>query len=130
MCVGAVVVEDGRLLLIRRGRGPAQGEWSVPGGRVEGGELLAEAVVRELAEETGLEGVCGELIGWVERLGDDYHFVILDFAVTLLDPETEPVAGDDAQEVAWVPLHDVAEVQLVEGLAEFLHDHQIIETIL
>ena len=130
VCVGAVVVADGRLLLIRRGRGPAQGEWSVPGGRVEAGELLAEAVVRELAEETGLEGVCGELIGWVERLGDDHHFVILDFAVTLLNPEAEPVAGDDAAEAAWVPLHEVAEVQLVEGLAEFLHDNQIIETIL
>jgi 8-oxo-dGTP diphosphatase len=130
VCVGAVVVEDGRLLLIRRGRGPAQGEWSVPGGRVEAGELLAEAVVRELAEETGLEGVCGELIGWVERLGEDHHFVILDFAVTLLDPEADPVAGDDAQEAAWVPLHEVAEFQLVEGLAEFLHDNAIIETIL
>jgi 8-oxo-dGTP diphosphatase len=129
VCVGAVVVEDGRLLLIRRGRGPAQGEWSVPGGRVERGELLAEAVVRELAEETGLEGVCGELIGWVERIGDDHHFVILDFAVTLLDPEAEPVAGDDALEAAWVPLHEVAEIQLAEGLAEFLHDNQIIETI-
>ena len=130
VCVGAVVVEDGRLLLIRRGHGPAQGEWSVPGGRVEAGELMAEAVVRELAEETGLEGVCGELIGWVERLGEEHHFVILDFAVTLLDPEAEPLAGDDAQEAAWVPLHEVAEIQLVEGLAEFLHDHQIIETIL
>jgi 8-oxo-dGTP diphosphatase len=130
VCVGAVVVEDGRLLLIRRGRGPAQGEWSVPGGRVEAGELTAEAVVRELAEETGLEGVCGELIGWVERVGEDHHFVILDFAVTLLEPESEPVAGDDAQEAAWVPLHEVADVQLVEGLAEFLHDHKIIETIL
>ena len=130
MCVGAVIVEDGRLLLIRRGRGPAQGEWSVPGGRVESGEMLAEAVVRELAEETGLEGVCGELIGWVERVGEEHHHVILDFAVTLLDPDAEPVAGDDAEEVAWVPLHDVAEVQLVEGLAEFLHDHQIITTIL
>jgi 8-oxo-dGTP diphosphatase len=130
VCVGAVVVEDGRLLLIRRGRGPAQGEWSVPGGRVEAGELLAEAVVRELAEETGLEGVCGELIGWVERLGEDHHFVILDFAVTLLDPEADPVAGDDAQEAAWVPLHEVADFQLVEGLAEFLHDNAIIETIL
>lgn len=130
VCVGAVVVLDGRLLLIRRGHGPAQGEWSVPGGRVEAGELLAEAVVRELAEETGLEGVCGELIGWVERVGDGYHFVILDFAVTLLDPEAEPVAGDDAQEAAWVPLHELADLQLVEGLAEFLHDHKLIETIL
>jgi 8-oxo-dGTP diphosphatase len=130
VCVGAVVVEDGRLLLIRRGHGPGQGEWSVPGGRVEAGELMAEAVVRELAEETGLEGVCGEMIGWVERLGEDHHFVILDFAVTLLNPEAEPVAGDDAQEAAWVPLHEVAEIQLVEGLAEFLHDNAIIETIL
>jgi 8-oxo-dGTP diphosphatase len=130
VCVGAVVVEDGRLLLIRRGRGPAQGEWSVPGGRVEAGELLAEAVVRELAEETGLEGVCGEMIGWVERIGEDHHFVILDFAVTLLDPDGDPIAGDDAAEAAWVPLHELADLQLVEGLAEFLHDHKIIETIL
>ena len=129
VCVGAIVVEDDRLLLIRRGRGPAAGEWSVPGGRVERGELLAEAVVRELAEETGLEGVCGALIGWVERVADDHHFVILDFAVSLLDPLTEPVAGDDAMEVAWVPLHDVAEQRLVEGLAEFLHEHGIIPTI-
>ena len=96
---------------------------------MEAGETLAEAVVRELAEETGLEGVCGELIGWVERVGKEHHHVILDFAVTLLDPDAQPVAGDDALEVAWVPLHDVAEVQLVEGLDDFLHDHQIIETI-
>lgn len=129
VCVGAIVVQDGRLLLIRRGRGPAQGEWSVPGGRVEAGELLAEAVVRELAEETNLEGVCGELIGWVERVGDGHHFVILDFAVTLLDPEAMPVAGDDAAEATWAPLADLADYQLVEGLAEFLHDHRIIETI-
>ena len=130
VCVGAIVVEDGRLLLIRRGRGPAQGEWSVPGGRVEAGELLAEAVVRELAEETGLEGVCGQLLGWVERVGDGHHFVILDFVVTLLDADATPVAGDDAAEVEWVPLHELAERRLVEGLAEFLHDHGIIETIL
>ncbi|MEY2459920.1 MAG: 8-oxo-dGTP diphosphatase, partial [Acidimicrobiaceae bacterium] len=69
-------------------------------------------------------------IGWVERLGENHHFVILDFAVTLLDPEADPVAGDDAQEAAWVPLHEVADFQLVEGLAEFLHDNAIIETIL
>ena len=69
VCVGAVAIEDDRLLVVRRGHDPGAGQWSVPGGRVEAGELLAEAVVRELAEETGLEGVCGSLIGWVERVG-------------------------------------------------------------
>ena len=126
ICVGAIAVDGESLLLIRRGHGPGAGEWSLPGGRVEQGELLAEAVVRELAEETGIEGVCDELVGWVERFGDDYHYVILDFRVTVLDPDT-PVAGDDAAEAAWVPLHEVAELRLVEGLAEFLHDHGVID---
>src|ERR1700737_4609256 len=82
VCVGVIAVDDGRLLLIRRGHGPAAGSWSVPGGRVEWGETLAEAVVRELAEETGLEGVCDQLVGWVERIGDGYHYVILDLRGT------------------------------------------------
>ena len=128
VCVGAVAVDNDQLLLIRRGRGPAQGEWSVPGGRVMAGETLAEAVVRELLEETGVEGVCNDLIGWVERIGDDYHHVILDFRVDVLEP-TEPVAGDDAAEAAWVPLSEVADLQLVEGLAEFLHENGILEVI-
>ena len=129
VCVGAVALHDDCLLLIRRGRGPAAGEWSIPGGRVEDGETLAEAVVRELREETALEGVCGELVGWVERVGEDHHFVILDFAVTVLDPEPAPVAGSDAAEVQWVPLSEVAEYRLVDGLAEFLHEHGILATI-
>ena len=128
VCVGAIVVDEDDLLLIRRGRGPAQGEWSIPGGRVQPGELLAEAVVRELLEETGLEGICEDLVGWAERIGPDHHFVILDFRVTLLERAT-PTAGDDAAEAAWVPLVDVAELALVEGLAEFLHDHGILGTI-
>ncbi len=129
VAVGAIVIVDDRLLLIRRGRGPAAGRWSVPGGRVEAGELLAEAVVRELAEETGLEGVCGPLVGVVERFQEGHHFVILDHLVTLLEPDATPVAGDDAAEVAWVPMHDVAEWHLVDGLAEFLHDHGLLGTI-
>ena len=128
ICVGIIAVDADRLLLIRRGHGPAAGEWSVPGGRVEGGETLAEAVVRELAEETGLEGVCDQLVGWVERIGEDHHYVILDFAVTLL-AGSDPVAGDDATEARWVPLGDVAELRLVDGLAEFLHEHGIIDVI-
>src|SRR3954451_6828376 len=111
VCVGAIAVDGDRMLLGARGRGPAAGEWSVPGGRVEEGETLAEAVVRELAEETGIEAVCDEFVGWVERIGEDYHFVILDFHVTVLEP-AEPVAGDDAAEAAWVPLHEVTALRL------------------
>jgi 8-oxo-dGTP diphosphatase len=120
VAVGAVAVRDGALLLVRRGRGPAAGEWSVPGGHVESGETLAAAVVREVLEETGLEAVVDGFLGWVERIGADHHFVILDFAVTVLDKAATPVAGDDATEVAWVPLADLTDVRLVDGLYEFL----------
>jgi 8-oxo-dGTP diphosphatase len=125
--VGAIAVADDQLLMIRRGRGPAQGAWSVPGGRVERGETLAEAVVRELREETSLSGVCDSLVGVAERLDDEHHYVILDYQVTILDGP-DPVAGDDAAEAAWIPLHDVAELRLADGLAEFLHDHGILAT--
>ncbi|HET9442838.1 MAG TPA: NUDIX domain-containing protein [Acidimicrobiales bacterium] len=128
VCVGAIVVDEGDLLVIRRGWAPGEGRWSIPGGRVERGEMLAEAVVRELAEETGLEGICEDLVGWTERIDDDHHFVILDFRVTLLERGV-PVAGHDALEARWVPLFDVADLDLVEGLAEFLHDHGILPVI-
>jgi len=126
IAVGAVVVRDDCLLVIRRGHGPGAGEWSVPGGRVEAGETLHEAVVREMWEETGLEVVVERFLGWVERLGDDHHFVILDFVVGLLDAEATVVAGDDAAEAAWVPLHELSEIRLVAGLHEFLTDHGVI----
>ena len=124
--MGAVAVDDDRLLLVRRGHGPAAGEWSVPGGRVEPGETLIEAVVRELWEETGLEGVCDRFVGWVERIDDENHFVILDFAVTVLDPAAVPVAGDDAAEAAWVPLTELGDYRVVDGLVEFLRDHAMV----
>lgn len=126
VAVGAVAVRDGALLLVRRGRGPAAGEWSVPGGRVEMGETLHMAVVREVLEETGLEVVVDRFLGWVERIGDAYHFVILDFAVTVLDVSVQPVAGDDAAEVAWVPLHELSELRLVDGLYEFLREVEVL----
>jgi len=128
VCVGAVAVHADQLLLVRRGRPPGAGLWSVPGGRVLPGEALAEAVVRELAEETGLTGVCDRFLGWVERIGDDHHFVILDFAVTVLDPDALQ-AGDDAAEAAWVPLEEVSERPLVDGLLEFLGEHGVLRLI-
>jgi 8-oxo-dGTP diphosphatase len=130
--VGAVAVHDGAVLLVRRGRGPAAGEWSVPGGHVEMGETLHEAVVREVLEETGLEVVVDRFLGWVERMGADgeaaepYHFVILDFAVTVLDPAQGAVAGDDAAEVAWVPTGDVGDLRLVQGVYEFLTEFGVL----
>ena len=128
VAVGAVVRRSDELLLVRRGRAPAVGEWSVPGGRVEPGELLMEAVVRELSEETGLRGVCGPLVGWVERISEDHHFVILDFEATVTGDLT-PTAGGDASEARWWPVSEVAALPLVEGLAEFLYDHGVIPTI-
>ena len=133
VAVGAVVIDHDRLLLVRRGRGPAQGWWSIPGGKVEHGETLAEAVTRELREETGLDGLCGAFVGWAELLFEDEtgalvdHHVALDFEVTVMGDD-EPVAGDDAAEVRWVDLHEVGEQRLAPGLAEFLHDHGIIPT--
>ncbi len=128
VCVGAVATADGCLLLIRRGRGPGAGQWSVPGGRVEAGETLAEAVIRELLEETALEGVCDQLVGWVERMDPERHYVILDFAVTILEPH-DPRPGDDAVEAEWVALDDVVHRRLADGLAEFLHEHGIVPVI-
>ena len=125
VCVGAVVVDDDRLLMIRRGHGPGAGEWSVPGGRVEHGETLVEAVVREVREETGLDVAVDQFLGFVERITDEAHFVILDFAATAFDPDALE-AGDDAAEAAWIDVNDVIDLPLVEGLAEFLHDNNII----
>ena len=114
--------------MVRRARPPGRGLWSVPGGRVELGETLVQAVVRELEEETALEGVCGGLVGWVERIDHDRHLVILDFSVDVLDP-TPLRARDDAADAEWVPVAEVASRPLVAGLAAFLHDHGVIPTI-
>jgi len=124
--VGAVCVRDGRLLLVRRGRGLAAGAWALPGGRQEPGETLQEAVARELAEETGLAGVVGPLCGVAERIGDGYHFVIVDFWV---ETTGDAVAADDAAEVAWVDRSELDRLPLVPLLAEWLAEHGILDRL-
>ncbi|MGH9190867.1 MAG: NUDIX hydrolase [Acidimicrobiales bacterium] len=126
VCAGAVAVVDDRLLLVRRAAGPESGRWAVPGGRVEPGETVSGAVVRELREETGLRATCGDFVGWVERIGDGYHYVILDFRVAVLDSPERATAGDDADDVAWVPLDEVPTWPLVDGLADFLTTHRVL----
>jgi 8-oxo-dGTP diphosphatase len=120
-----VAVAGDRLLLVRRGRDPGLGRWSVPGGRVEPGEALADAVVRELVEETGVVGTCGALLGVAERRGDGHHFVILDYLVEVAEA-VPPVPGTDADEAAWVPLAAVRELPLVPWLEEFLEESRVL----
>lgn len=126
--MGAVAIHDDRLLLIRRATPPEKGRWSLPGGRVEFGEIMAEAVVREVHEETGVRVLCGAMVDWVERMGDDphYHYVIVDFLVAV-DGDPTPQAGTDALEAAWIPRDEVSELALVDGLGDFLADHDIID---
>ncbi|MBM3674323.1 MAG: NUDIX domain-containing protein [Actinobacteria bacterium] len=130
VAVAAVARRDDEILLVRRGHGPGQGAWSVPGGRVELGEDLREAVVREVAEETGLEVVVERFLGWVERIDlaadPPYHFVILDFFVDVYDPALEPEAADDATEAEWVPIENLAEMQLAAGVLEVLVDAGVV----
>lgn len=127
VAVGAICVRDGRLLLVRRGRGTAAGRWAVPGGRVKAGESLAAAAVRELVEETGLEGRVAGLCGVAERCAGDHHYVILNHWVDVSDGEA--VAGDDAAAVAWVTRRELEGLALVPRLVEFLDAHGVLERL-
>jgi len=97
---------------------------------VEAGESLAEATAREVLEETGLSVIPSDLLGWVERRDDDWHFVILDFLAALAPDPGELVAGDDAAAAMWCPLSEVSRLELVDGLGAWLDDHGLADGLL
>ena len=109
----------GRLLLVERGHPPHKGRWSLPGGRVEGGETLAAAAARELREETGLSAAVGEIAGVVERIAEGYHYLIVDLWADLPD-DAVPVAAADAANARLVTLNELPAYSLSPGLAGFL----------
>ena len=121
-CVGAVVTDgQGRLLMIKRGHEPGAGLWSIPGGRIEPGETDAEALVREMFEETGLAVEVGPLIGSVRRPGLDGAVIdIRDYAATVTGGTLRP--GDDAADARWLETADLNSLEITEGLIEALTD--------
>ena len=112
---------QGRLLMIKRGHEPGAGLWSIPGGRIEPGETDAEALVREMFEETGLAVEVGPLIGSVRRPGLDGAVIdIRDYAVTVTGGTLRP--GDDAADARWLETADLNSLEITEGLIEALTD--------
>src|SRR3954469_16357759 len=103
--VGAVIVEKGRVLLIKRGKAPLLGEWSIPGGMLELGETLRQAAEREALEETGLVVRASELLGIFDRIVADeagrhqYHYVLIDFLCEVISGELQ--AAGDAADAQW-----------------------------
>lgn len=126
--VGAIIVdsdvENGRVVLIKRGHAPAAGEWSIPGGAMEVGETVREAVVREVREETGLVVEPGELLGVFDRLLRDqegrarYHYVLIDFQCTHVSGELK--AGGDAAEARWFSADEISRLPLPADTAEII----------
>ena len=111
--VAAVVLRQRDVLLIRRGREPLLGAWSLPGGALELGETTAEGIVREVFEETGVDAKPIEIVATVDRIVRDeqqrvrFHYVLAEWLCTA-DGAQEPVCGDDAVEARWVPLAEVS----------------------
>src|SRR5438874_10014261 len=114
--VGAVIIEDNRVLLARRAGPPMQGQWSLPGGVVELGETLRAAAEREALEETGLVVEAGEVLEVLDRIipGTDgrpqYHYVLVDFLCKRISGEAR--AGADATEIAWARVEELPTFQL------------------
>ena len=119
--VGAIIVEDERVLLVKRGHPPLLGEWSIPGGVLELGEALEEAVVREVWEETGLTVEAAGLLGVFNRILRDadertlYHYVLVDYLCHRLSGE--PQAAGDAAEVRWFSQEEIAQLSLPNDTA-------------
>jgi len=122
--VGAVVFKNGEVLLVRRGQEPARDSWSLPGGLVELGETLAAAIVRELAEETGLTVTLLGVAAVAERIFPDpdgriaYHYVLVDYLCDYLEGELTP--GSDITAARFVSLSDLPDFDLPSFTADVI----------
>lgn len=120
--VGVAILDQGRILLVKRTNEPGKGLWAVPGGKVDFGEPLREAAAREVTEETGLLVEVGDPIWVGEHISDHGHIVLIDFLGEMVGGIL--AAGDDAESAEWVPLEEAAEYPLTETM------HQLVEALL
>ena len=122
--VGAIIIADGRVALIKRGKAPLLGEWSIPGGMLELGETLRRGAEREAREETGLTVRATELLGVFERIVPDaeqrtsYHYVLIDSLCEVVSGELR--AGGDAADARWFTPEEVAALPLPEDTASVI----------
>ena len=118
--VGAIVIKDRRVLLVRRANEPNRGQWSIPGGTVELGETLAQAAAREVREECQIEVEAGDVVATMDLIRRDeggrirYHFVLLDLVARYI--RGEPVAGTDALEVRWMIESELDQLDIIPRL--------------
>jgi 8-oxo-dGTP diphosphatase len=122
--VGAIIIEQHRVVLVKRGHPPLAGTWSIPGGVLEMGETIRQAVAREALEETGMTVEVGELLGVYDRILRDedertrYHYVLIDFLCRRI--AGEPEAAGDAAEARWFTRGELGELSLPEDTAEVI----------
>ncbi len=122
--VGAIIVEAGRVMLVKRAHAPLLGEWSIPGGALEVGELVREAAAREAQEETGLIVEAKELLGVFDRVLRDeqgrvrYHYLLVDFLCHRVKGEVR--SGGDAEEARWFTPEEIKKLPLARDTAEVI----------
>ncbi|GAB4531289.1 MAG: NUDIX hydrolase [Anaerolineae bacterium] len=126
VAVGAIVLRDRQVLLVRRGQPPSEGLWAIPGGRVELGETLQQAAEREIREETGLTIRAGNPVHTFDAILHDevgrirFHYVIVDLAADYVSGELQP--GDDVCEARWVAPDELETLSINQTTREILKD--------
>jgi mutator protein MutT len=124
LAVGAVVTREAKVLLVKRGRDPGRGLWTLPGGAVHAGEALKPAVARELGEECGIEVAVEDIAEVVERMFFDdggrlrYHYVIIDYRARWL--RGDPAPSKEVEEARWVDIADLAHYRMTRGTADLI----------
>jgi ADP-ribose pyrophosphatase YjhB (NUDIX family) len=126
---GALILRDGKLLLVKRGAQPGFGKWSVPGGLVELGENVQDAMVREVKEEVGFDVEAVKLTDVADTITLDndgrvqYHFVVVNFIARIVGGELK--TGTDILEAKWVPVEEVEKVNLTSSFRAFFEKHKL-----